>query len=85
MILFFINFRTISNKQIEAATKESISRVQDNVLSMLGVHENLLRASASSVNTLLDAYTDAGAVPRDVMRAYLIDMMKILPDVSFLY
>jgi methyl-accepting chemotaxis protein len=84
-VLFFINFRTISNKQIEAATKESVSRVQANVLSMLEAHENFLKASAISVNTLLDAYSDAGAIPRDVMQDYLIDMMKVLPDLSFLY
>jgi methyl-accepting chemotaxis protein len=83
MVLFFINFRSISNKQIESATKESISRVQDNVLSLLDAHGILLKASATSVTNLLDAYN--GNVPRNIMQDYFAQTMKVIPDVSFLY
>jgi methyl-accepting chemotaxis protein len=83
MLLFFINFRRISHEQIEAFTQESISRVQDNVRSMLTAHEDLLKTSVVGVNALLRAYN--GAVPSEVMRSYFVKTMRVLPDVSFLY
>jgi methyl-accepting chemotaxis protein len=60
-----------------------MSRVEENVLSMLKAHENLLEASAVGVNTLLEEYSSD--VPHEVMRDYFIKMLKVLPDVSFLY
>jgi methyl-accepting chemotaxis protein len=83
MSLFFINFRSISHEQIEAVSQESIGRVQENVLAMLKEHENLLKSSAVGVNALLATYNNN--VPRDVMQNYLINQMKVLPDISFLY
>jgi methyl-accepting chemotaxis protein len=83
MGLFFINLRSITNRQIEALTKESVSRVQENVLNILETHEDLIRYSATGVITLLETYE--GYVPQEIMQKFFIDMIKIVPDVSFLY
>ncbi|MDR2417757.1 MAG: PDC sensor domain-containing protein, partial [Treponema sp.] len=81
--LFLINFRSITNKQIETLTKERVSRIQENVLSILKSHEDLIRYSATNIKTLFEIYEDY--VPQDIMREFFIEMIKLVPDVPFLY
>ena len=82
MGLFFINLRSITNRQIEALSKESISRVQENVLSILETREDLIKYSAVGINRLLKTYE--GYVPQEVMQKFFVEMIKIVPDVPSL-
>ncbi|GHV96027.1 methyl-accepting chemotaxis protein [Spirochaetia bacterium] len=82
-VVFFVNFRNVSNRQVEAATSETMRRMQEGVIAMLDEHEGLLQHSAAAVTALLSA--SGTEVPRKPMQDYFIEAAKTLPSVSFLY
>ncbi|GHV84660.1 methyl-accepting chemotaxis protein [Spirochaetia bacterium] len=81
--VFFVNFRNVSNRQVEAATSETMGRMQEGVIAMLKEHEGLLKHSAAAVASLLS--TGGDEAPRKPMQDYFIEASKTLPSVSFLY
>ncbi|MHC6204200.1 methyl-accepting chemotaxis protein [Breznakiellaceae bacterium SP9] len=81
--VFFVNFRNTSYRQVEAATNETVRRMQEGVTAMLNEHTGLLKHSAATVAALLS--TGEGEAFRNPMQEYFADTMKTLPDVSYLY
>ncbi|GMO60996.1 MAG: methyl-accepting chemotaxis protein [Termitinemataceae bacterium] len=82
-VVFFVNFRNVSYKQVEAVSGETMRRMQEGVIAMLDEHTGLLKHSAQAVTSLLSATSPETA--RGPMQDYFREAAKTLPSVSFLY
>jgi methyl-accepting chemotaxis protein len=81
-LIFFVNLRSIAYRQAKANTNETMLRLQKEVFSMLNEHGGLLKNTAASVTSIL-ALSDE--LPKTEMEDFLIQTMKTLSDVSYLY
>jgi methyl-accepting chemotaxis protein len=81
-LIFFINLRDISYHQAKANTNETMLHLQNEVFSMLNEHGGLLKNTAAAVVSLLNLRDE---LPQKEMEEFLIQTMKTLPDVSYLY
>ncbi|GMO37581.1 MAG: methyl-accepting chemotaxis protein [Termitinemataceae bacterium] len=82
-VVFFVNFRNVSYRQVESVSGETMRRMQQGVIAMLDEHTGLLKHSAQAVTSLLSASSPEAA--RGPMQDYFREAAKTLPTVSFLY
>jgi methyl-accepting chemotaxis protein len=66
-LIFFFNFRSLSSRQLEAATKEQIAHLQDLVSGSIQQHTDLLNHAAAGIGALLKD----GYIPFEEMRGFL--------------
>ncbi|MHC6204202.1 methyl-accepting chemotaxis protein [Breznakiellaceae bacterium SP9] len=81
-VVFFVNFRNASYRQVEAATNEAMLRVQEGVTAMLDEHINLLKQTARSVVSMVTIHN---GIPHQEMEEFFVQSVEGLPDVSFFY
>ncbi|MDR0569265.1 MAG: methyl-accepting chemotaxis protein [Spirochaetaceae bacterium] len=81
-LIFFISLRTISYRQAKENTAETMLRLQKEVFAMLNEHATLLKNTASAVTSMLALREE---LPKTELEDFLIETMKALPDVSYLY
>ncbi|MDR0561463.1 MAG: methyl-accepting chemotaxis protein [Spirochaetaceae bacterium] len=79
--VFFINFRSISNKHLESSTKEQITHLRDQVANSLQQHTDLLNHAAAGISALLKD----GYIPFEEMRDFLNRLASTDPAVSLLF
>jgi methyl-accepting chemotaxis protein len=80
-LVFFINLRTITYRQIEANTQEIINRVQDKIVSMLDKQGELLHNAAFGIASLFKQ----GYIEPDAMSDYLKRVAARIPEITMLY
>jgi methyl-accepting chemotaxis protein len=80
-LVFFVNLRAISYRQVESNTSENIAHLQDSVIAMLQEHAGMLRHATAGIAV----YLKQGEVPSRDMAAYLKRTADTLPDISYIY
>ena len=81
-VIFFINLRTLSNKQIQTVVHEQIAHLRDQVTYSLQQHTDLLHHAAAAIASILKY---GGYVPFQEMRGILDRIAATDANVSLLF